>query len=148
MAYHVGMTTASTSLAAVPLDDLSRGLLDMLQRQDPEVTNLLAQEAERQASTLELIASENHVSTAVMHAVGTWMTNKYAEGYPGKRYYGGCVFHDQVEDLARSRATQLFGCRFANVQPHSAQTRTSLPSWRCWRPATRCSPCPSNPAGI
>ncbi|MEC9233096.1 MAG: serine hydroxymethyltransferase, partial [Planctomycetota bacterium] len=78
----------------------------------------MAGEAQRQASTLELIASENHVSPVVMHAVGTWLTNKYAEGYPGKRYYGGCEWHDQIEDLARERAKSLFGCGFANVQPH------------------------------
>jgi len=101
------------------LDSLSDSLLDLLRFQDPEVAQILQSEAERQATTLELIASENHVSTAVMHAMGTWMTNKYAEGYPGKRYYGGCQFHDQIEDLARERAKQLFGCRFANVQPHS-----------------------------
>jgi glycine hydroxymethyltransferase len=101
------------------LDSLSESLLDLLRFADPEVAQILQSEAERQATTLELIASENHVSTAVMHAMGTWMTNKYAEGYPGKRYYGGCEFHDQVEDLARERAKRLFGCKFANVQPHS-----------------------------
>ncbi|MGA0420534.1 MAG: serine hydroxymethyltransferase, partial [Phycisphaerales bacterium] len=82
------------------------------------MASLLAAEAERQASTLELIASENHVSTTVMHAAGSWLTNKYAEGYPGKRYYGGCEFHDGIEDLARDRAKRLFNCGFANVQPH------------------------------
>ena len=101
------------------LDALSGGILDLLEAADPEAAAILAAEATRQATTLELIASENHVSPAVMHTIGTWMTNKYAEGYPGKRYYGGCEFHDRIEDLARSRATQLFGCRFANVQPHS-----------------------------
>jgi glycine hydroxymethyltransferase len=111
--------TNSRSETAMPLDDLSVSLLELLEQQDPDVARILAGEAERQATTLELIASENHVSPAVMHAMGTWMTNKYAEGYPGKRYYGGCRFHDQVEDLARERAKQLFGCRFANVQPHS-----------------------------
>ncbi len=90
----------------------------MLAKQDPDVADILSNEATRQSTTLELIASENHVSTAVMHAMGTWMTNKYAEGYPGKRYYGGCEFHDQVEDLARDRAKKLFNCKFANVQPH------------------------------
>jgi glycine hydroxymethyltransferase len=90
----------------------------MLERYDPAAARLFAQEAERQATTLELIASENHVSTEVMHSVGSWLTNKYAEGYPGKRYYGGCEFHDGIEDLARDRAKQLFGCKFANVQPH------------------------------
>ena len=115
------MSNASVSHAnsAIPLDALSQGLLDLLQEQDPTVANIMAREADRQATTLELIASENHVSTAVMHAVGSWMTNKYAEGYPGKRYYGGCVHHDEIENLARDRAKQLFGCHFANVQPHS-----------------------------
>ena len=113
-------TSAKAAPAAAPrLDDLSNSLLDLLQKQDPDVARILASEANRQATTLELIASENHVSTAVMHAMGTWMTNKYAEGYPGKRYYGGCEFHDQVENLARDRAKQLFNCKFANVQPHS-----------------------------
>src|SRR3982750_2250122 len=86
---------------------------------DPQIADLIAQEEKRQASTLELIASENHVSKAVMEAAGTCLTNKYAEGYPGARYYGGCGFYDQIENLAIDRAKQLFGCRFANVQPHS-----------------------------
>ncbi|MHC4415158.1 MAG: serine hydroxymethyltransferase [Planctomycetota bacterium] len=94
-------------------------MLDLVRQEDPEVARILADEAQRQATTIELIASENHVTPLVMHAVGNWMTNKYAEGYPGKRYYGGCRFHDQVEDLARERAKKLFACRFANVQPHS-----------------------------
>ena len=97
---------------------MSDALLDLLGHADPEVARSLEGERERQESTLELIASENHVSAAVMHAAGSWMTNKYAEGYPGKRYYGGCQFHDEVEDLARARAKKLFGCAFANVQPH------------------------------
>ncbi|HEY8747788.1 MAG TPA: serine hydroxymethyltransferase [Tepidisphaeraceae bacterium] len=86
---------------------------------DPEIAGLIQKEIQRQASTLELIASENHVSTAVMGAAGTVLTNKYAEGYPGARYYGGCEYYDQIENLAIDRAKQLFGCRFANVQPHS-----------------------------
>ncbi|MBG85255.1 MAG: serine hydroxymethyltransferase [Phycisphaerae bacterium] len=98
---------------------MSQNLLQLLEQQDPDVARLLADEAGRQETTLELIASENHVSSAVMHAAGSWLTNKYAEGYPGKRYYGGCEFHDQIEDLARDRAKELFGCGFANVQPHS-----------------------------
>src|SRR6201999_4364430 len=76
-------------------------------------------EQHRQENTLELIASENHVSKAVMEAAGTVLTNKYAEGYPGARYYGGCQFYDQIENLAIDRAKQMFGCRHANVQPHS-----------------------------
>jgi glycine hydroxymethyltransferase len=103
----------------VALDAMSVQLLQLLEGYDPAAARLMAAEAERQATTLELIASENHVSMQVMHAAGSWLTNKYAEGYPGKRYYGGCEFHDGIEDLARERAKQLFGCRFANVQPHS-----------------------------
>jgi glycine hydroxymethyltransferase len=113
----------------IPLDPMSVQLLAMLERHDPAAARLMAQEAERQATTLELIASENHGSTEVMHAVGSWLTNKYAEGYPGKRYYGGCEFHDGIEDLARDRAKELFGCRFANVQPHcgaNANTATFM----------------------
>lgn len=90
-----------------------------IREQDPDVFRILKSEGERQATTLEMIASENHVSRAVMEAVGSPLTNKYAEGYPGKRYYGGCQFVDQVEDLARERARQLFGCEHVNVQPHS-----------------------------
>ncbi len=90
-----------------------------LTQTDPQVAELIAQEARRQETTLELIASENHVSKAVMEAAGSCLTNKYAEGYPGARYYGGCGFYDQVENLAIERAKQLFGCKFANVQPHS-----------------------------
>jgi glycine hydroxymethyltransferase len=86
---------------------------------DPAIAELIKKEAARQESTLELIASENHVSKAVMEAAGSCLTNKYAEGYPGARYYGGCGFYDQIENLAIDRAKQLFGCRFANVQPHS-----------------------------
>ena len=101
------------------LDPLSDALLDLLKRSDEPLSVLMAQERQRQQSTIELIASENHVSPAVMHTMGSWLTNKYAEGYPGARYYGGCIHHDAIEDLARERAKALFGCRFANVQPHS-----------------------------
>jgi len=86
---------------------------------DPQIAELIRQEEQRQASTLELIASENHVSKAVMEAAGSCLTNKYAEGYPGARYYGGCGLYDQIETLAIERAKKLFGCNFANVQPHS-----------------------------
>jgi glycine hydroxymethyltransferase len=89
---------------------------------DPQIAELIQQEAHRQESTLELIASENHVSKAVMEAAGTVLTNKYAEGYPGARYYGGCGFYDQIENLAIDRAKRLFGSQFANVQPHSGAT--------------------------
>ena len=100
-------------------DPIADSVLAFLRGQDPEAGDILAAESERQATTLELIASENHVSPAVMHAMGTCFTNKYAEGYPGARYYGGCVHHDEAENLARERAKRLFGCEFANVQPHS-----------------------------
>ncbi len=86
---------------------------------DPAVYRALTAEGERQAFCLELIASENHVSRAVLEAVGSILTNKYAEGYPGKRYYGGCKHVDEIEDLARERAKQLFHCDHVNVQPHS-----------------------------
>jgi glycine hydroxymethyltransferase len=87
--------------------------------EDPQVARILHDEARRQATTLEMIASENHVSRAVLEAAGSVMTNKYAEGYPGARYYGGCKFYDEVEQLAIDRACELFDCRYANVQPHS-----------------------------
>ena len=87
--------------------------------QDPDLAAMMERELERQDSHLELIASENFVSPAVMAAAGSHLTNKYAEGYPGKRYYGGCQFVDEVEELARQRACQLFGADHANVQPHS-----------------------------
>ena len=90
-----------------------------LRETDPKIAELIDKEARRQETTLELIASENHVSTAVMEAAGTCLTNKYAEGYPGARYYGGCGFYDEIENIAIDRAKQLFGCKFANVQPHS-----------------------------
>ena len=94
---------------------------------DPEVAEAIAQEENRQNTKLELIASENFVSRAVMAAQGCVMTNKYAEGYPGRRYYGGCEFVDVVEDLARERLKKLFGCEHANVQPHSgAQANTAV----------------------
>ncbi len=88
-------------------------------RTDPEIAGLLQAEYERQNSHLELIASENWVSKAVMAAMGSILTNKYAEGYPGKRFYGGCSCVDEVESLAIERAKKLFGCEYANVQPHS-----------------------------
>jgi glycine hydroxymethyltransferase len=109
----------TTTTPPMELDAQSRSLLSLLEAADPAVADLLTREADRQFTTLELIASENHVSPAVMHTMGSWLTNKYAEGYPGKRYYGGCEFHDAIEDLARDRAKQLFNCGFANVQPHS-----------------------------
>ncbi|MGA3147249.1 MAG: serine hydroxymethyltransferase [Acidimicrobiales bacterium] len=89
---------------------------------DPEVSRLLGQEAERQSTTLQLIASENFTSPAVLAASGSILTNKYAEGYPGRRYYGGNQIIDEVEELARDRLTELFGAEHANVQPHAGAT--------------------------
>ncbi len=93
--------------------------MDHLQSTDPEIFEAIRSEAARQASQLELIASENFVSRAVLEAMGTVLTNKYAEGLPGKRYYGGCEFADEAEELARSRALRLFSAEHVNVQPHS-----------------------------
>ena len=95
---------------------------DILKRLDPEIFEAIANETKRQTETLELIASENFTSKAVMEACGSVMTNKYAEGYPGKRYYGGCEFVDVAENLARDRAKKLFGCEYVNVQPHSGSS--------------------------
>ncbi|MDO4182430.1 MAG: serine hydroxymethyltransferase [Coriobacteriia bacterium] len=93
--------------------------LENVKAQDPEIADLLGQELARQRESIELIASENFTSRAVMEAMGSVNTNKYAEGYPGKRYYGGCEKVDMVESLAIKRACELFDCAFANVQPHS-----------------------------
>ncbi len=93
--------------------------LENVRKYDAEVASAIDKEISRQRGKIELIASENFVSPAVMEAMGTPLTNKYAEGYPGKRYYGGCEYVDIVEDLARDRAKELFGAEFANVQPHS-----------------------------
>ncbi len=92
---------------------------DEVKKTDPEIAQAIVDEQERQNSHIELIASENWVSKAVMAAMGSPLTNKYAEGYPGKRYYGGCQCVDVVENLAIERAKELFGCEYANVQPHS-----------------------------
>ena len=92
---------------------------DIIRKQDPEVYDSMMRELERQRDHIELIASENFVSEAVMQAMGSHLTNKYAEGYPGARYYGGCQFVDEVENLAIERAKKLFGAEHANVQPHS-----------------------------
>ena len=100
---------------------------DEITKTDPEIADAIKAEMERQNSHIELIASENWVSKAVMAAMGSPLTNKYAEGYPGKRYYGGCQCVDVVEDLARERAKKLFGCEYVNVQPHSgAQANMSV----------------------
>ena len=93
--------------------------LEDIRQADPQIADIICEEYERQSSHIELIASENWVSPAVMSAMGSILTNKYAEGYPGKRYYGGCECVDKAEDLARERARELFGCEYVNVQPHS-----------------------------
>jgi glycine hydroxymethyltransferase len=93
--------------------------MSYLSKTDPAITDIIEKERLRQVNGLELIASENVVSRAVLEAMGSIMTNKYAEGYPGKRYYGGCEFHDMAENLARDRLKKLFGAEHANVQPHS-----------------------------
>ena len=94
-------------------------VMKFIENYDPEVGKAIEQEAARQRRNLELIASENIVSEPVMMAMGTVLTNKYAEGYSGKRYYGGCQYIDVVETIAIERAKKLFGCEYANVQPHS-----------------------------
>ncbi len=93
--------------------------IDFIRNSDPVIADIMARELGRQRANLELIASENIVSPAVMAAMGSMLTNKYAEGYPGKRYYGGCEFVDQIENVCIDRAKQLFGAKYANVQPHS-----------------------------
>src|ERR1700682_2850165 len=102
--------------SCLPMENrMSRPLADV----DPEISEAIRHETERQHSQIELIASENFVSEAVLEATASVFTNKYAEGYPGKRYYGGCEYADVVENLARDRAKQLFGAEYANVQPHA-----------------------------
>jgi glycine hydroxymethyltransferase len=101
--------------------------MENLSRFDPEVADAIRNETRRQGDQLELIASENFVSEAVLEALGTVLTNKYAEGYPGRRYYGGCEYVDVIENLAIARVKELFGCDHANVQPHSgAQANTAV----------------------
>src|SRR5207302_6467888 len=99
----------------IATDTMARPLAEV----DPEIAEAIRHEVERQHGQLELIASENFTSEAILEAAGSVFTNKYAEGYPGKRYYGGCEFTDIVENLARQRALQLFGAEYVNVQPHS-----------------------------
>src|SRR6187399_2286363 len=96
--------------------------LDVLRRQDPEVADVLLGETRRQADSLQLIAAENFASPAVLAALGSPLANKYAEGYPGARYHGGCEQVDAVERIAVSRAEELFGAEHANVQPHSGSS--------------------------
>ncbi|SMO80618.1 serine hydroxymethyltransferase [Gracilimonas mengyeensis] len=105
-----------------------------LQEQDSRIFDLLDQEKDRQNYNLELIASENFASKAVIAAMGSTLTNKYAEGYPGKRYYGGCEIVDVVEDIARDRAKELFGADWVNVQPHSGATANAAVYLACMKP--------------
>ncbi len=110
-------------MSDLPADFFDRPLAEV----DPEIAAVLDQELARQQNTLEMIASENFVPRAVLEAQGSVLTNKYAEGYPGKRYYGGCEFVDISEQLAIDRAKELFGAEHANVQPHSgAQANTAV----------------------
>src|SRR6202049_204036 len=108
-------TKQTTERISAELERMNRPMREV----DPEIAEILELEARRQATGLELIPSENLVSEAVLEAVGSVLTNKYAEGYPGKRYYGGCEFVDRAEQLAIDRAKQLFGAEHANVQAHS-----------------------------
>src|SRR4051794_40658498 len=108
--------------------------MNFIQQQDPDVWAAIADEERRQQDGLEMIASENYTSPAVMQAAGSVLTNKYAEGYPGKRYYGGCEFVDVVESLARDRAKQLFGAEHVNVQPHSGSQANMAVYLTCLKP--------------
>src|SRR5678810_220205 len=110
---------SSLTREAADTDPLRRFWHDSLEEADPEVAAIIGRELGRQRDRIELIASENIASPAVLEATGSVFTNKYAEGYPGRRYYGGCEYTDVVENLARDRAKQIFDAEFANVQPHS-----------------------------
>ena len=116
-----------------PSDPLNVAFLD----RDPEVAGAVRAELARQRDTLEMIASENFTSPAVLEAVGSVLTNKYAEGYPGKRYYGGCEHADRVESLAQERAKRLFGAEHANVQPHSGSTANQIAYFAVMNPGDR-----------
>ena len=112
------------AVAQQTFEQLTTAGLDQL---DPEIAELLARETDRQRGQIELIASENFTWPAVLEAIGSTPTNKYAEGYPGKRYYGGCEVVDEIEQLAIDRAKELFGADHANVQPHAgAQTNMAV----------------------
>ncbi|MDI9459066.1 MAG: serine hydroxymethyltransferase [Bacillota bacterium] len=110
------------------------GLLEFLKETDPEILQVIKDETNRQNKKLELIASENFVSCAVLEAMGSQLTNKYAEGYPGRRYYGGCEFVDVAENLAIERAKQLFGADHVNVQPHSGSQANQAVFFACLKP--------------
>ena len=123
----------ATSLGRLLKGEMRRGFfgkigtMEELLIADPEVGRAICLEIERQVGKLEMIASENFVSTAVRQAQGSVLTHKYAEGYPGKRYYGGCEYVDLVEELARNRVKTLFGAEYANVQPHSGSQANMTP---------------------
>ena len=125
--------------------------MNLLQQQDPEIWQAIDAEARRQQDGLEMIASENYTSPAIMQAVGSVLTNKYAEGYPGRRYYGGCEHVDVVETLAIERAKALFGAEAANVQPHSGSQAnfavylSCLAAGRCRAGAGSCPRRPLDP---
>jgi glycine hydroxymethyltransferase len=118
-------------------DKLPSSFTRPLSETDPEIAAVLQQELDRQRHTLEMIASENFVSRGILEAQGSVLTNKYAEGYPGKRYYGGCEAVDIAEDLARDRAKQLFGAEHANVQPHSGATANAAVMMALAKPGDR-----------
>lgn len=126
-------------MSTAPIDFAARSAVqsmdgfwnDDLAHADPEIAAAIGKELARQRDKIELIASENIASRAVLEAAGSVFTNKYAEGYPGKRYYGGCDYADVVETLAIERAKQLFGCNFANVQPNSGSQMNQWCSSPC-----------------
>ena len=118
--------------SAVPDRVLDRSLADT----DPEVIGAISVELTRQETTRDMIASENFAPAAVMQAQGSVLTNKYAEGYPGRRYYGGCEHVDVIEQLAIDRLTTLFGAEYAKVQPHSGAQANAAASPPCWTSAT------------
>ena len=108
--------------------------MNIIATQDPDIWEAMQAEFRRQQDGLEMIASENYTSQAVMQAVGSVLTNKYAEGYPGKRYYGGCEYVDTIERIAIDRACRLFGAEFANVQPHSGSQANAAVYVACLQP--------------
>ena len=119
-----------------------------LEQNDPEIAKAIHDELVRQQDQIEMIASENIVSSAVLEAQGSVLTNKYAEGYSGRRYYGGCEYVDVVETLAIERAKKLFNCNFVNVQPHSGHRPIRPYFWHCCSQAIRCWVCHWKRAGI
>ncbi len=122
------------AVAQATFDQLrTAGLADV----DPEIASLLGREAERQRAQIELIASENFTWPSVLEAVGSVPTNKYAEGYPGRRYYGGCEVVDEIEQLAIDRAKELFGAEHANVQPHAGAQTNMAVYFSCLEPGDR-----------